>query len=77
MEIKRTNRGFQIIEFIDRSGQDCILQQSSLADFQQPGTSAIWFGTSKDRMHLDLNLKSNYQEFIIPGVDTDTKGEPK
>jgi hypothetical protein len=46
MKIKRTKtcRGFHVIEFSDRYGVLCELQQSSLADFDQPGTSAVWLG---------------------------------
>jgi hypothetical protein len=39
-----TNRGFPIIEFVDRYGVQCSLQASSLADNDQPGTSAVWIG---------------------------------
>ncbi len=49
----RTDRGFQIINFIDRYGHTCTLQQSSLADFTMPGSSAVWLGIGKDRMHID------------------------
>lgn len=52
MEIQTTQRGFQLIEFEDHNGQHCTLQQSSVALFQQPGTSAIWFGTGDNRMHI-------------------------
>lgn len=40
----KTNRGFQIVEFPDCCGEVCQLQQSSLANFERPGTSAIWLG---------------------------------
>lgn len=57
-----TDRGFELIEFEDRYNQKCSLQQSSLADYAHPGTSAIWLGVDTDlngievncRMHLDL-----------------------
>lgn len=56
--IQRTSRGFEFIEFIDRQGEACSLQVSSLADYVQPGTSAIWLGldsatAGSARMHLD------------------------
>ena len=54
MKIEKTNRGFQIIHFIDKNGENCSLQQSSLAEFEPPGTSAIWFGIDDKRMHIDL-----------------------
>lgn len=49
-----TNRGFELIEFRDRYGKLCQLQQSSLADFEPPGSSAVWLGLDDERMHLDL-----------------------
>ena len=41
MEIKTTERGFKLIEFNDRYGIGCSLQESSLAT-----EAAIWFGVS-------------------------------
>lgn len=52
MRIKKTNRGFELIEFQDYNGEACSLQQSSLAIYVKPGTSAIWLGTEPNRMHL-------------------------
>lgn len=58
-KIKKTSRGFEFIEFKDYNGDPCSLQQSSLAIYQQPGSSAIWLGqdSSPDigpgRMHLN------------------------
>ena len=40
IEFEKTNRGFVIGEFLDRYGEKCSLQKSSLA-FEE----AIWFGT--------------------------------
>lgn len=49
-----THRGFQRIDFIDRHGNSCSIQESSLAS-----EDAIWFGVDEDfegrectRMHL-------------------------
>ena len=39
MEIKKTSRGYNIIEFTDRYGEKCSIQDSSLAT-----EAAIWFG---------------------------------
>lgn len=61
-------RGFEVVEFKDYYGYDCSLQQSSLADYEPPGSSAIWLGLEGDspkihsvtkeplgmRMHLSL-----------------------
>ena len=43
-ETKKTGRGFEIINFADRYGISCSLQASSLAEYEKPGTSAIWLG---------------------------------
>lgn len=40
MELKKTERGFECIEFKDTYGIKCSLQKSSLAT-----KNAIWFGT--------------------------------
>ncbi len=53
MEVKHTKRNFEIIEFKDTYKQECTLQQSSIATYEKPGTSAIWFGCGEDRMHLN------------------------
>ena len=54
MKISKTERGFEVISFFDRNQQLCSLQQSSLADYEPPGSSAIWFGIEDRRMHIDL-----------------------
>lgn len=56
MKVKKTERGFEIIHFKDFYGTDCSLQQSSLALYDQPGCSAIWFGQGDKRMHINLEL---------------------
>jgi hypothetical protein len=52
--VDHTGRGFELIEFTDRNDQKCTLQQSSAADYVQPGSSAIWLGVGETRMHLSL-----------------------
>jgi len=51
-ELKRTIRGFDLIEFHDYNHNKCSLQESSLAT-----ESAIWLGVDGDdgttRMHLN------------------------
>jgi hypothetical protein len=54
MEVGHTSRGFERIEFKDRYGQECYLQQSSIADYEPPGSSAIWFGVMGRSMHISL-----------------------
>ena len=41
---RRSGRGFPLVEFKDYYGAPCSIQASSLAIYQQPGTSAIWLG---------------------------------
>ena len=54
-EVKRTNRGFEVIDFKDCNEEDCSLQQSSVwLDDNKPGQSAIWLGIGASRMHLNL-----------------------
>lgn len=43
-EETRTGRGFPVVEFRDHYGHKCSLQASSLADYEQPGVSAVWLG---------------------------------
>jgi len=43
-KVKRTPRGFELIEFADFKGHACSLQQSSLALYDKPGVSAVWMG---------------------------------
>lgn len=52
--VENTARGFQFIRFADHDGESCSLQQSSLAEYEPPGTSAVWLGCHNTRMHLDL-----------------------
>lgn len=53
MTESRTGRGFELVEFNDYYGKPCSLQQSSLALFEPPGSSAVWLGQGENRMHLD------------------------
>lgn len=52
--VNHTGRGFEFIEFTDKYNVKCQLQQSSLWEYDVPGSSAIWLGTENNRMHLDL-----------------------
>ena len=54
IKVERTPRNFQIILFKDYNSEFCSLQQSSLALYEPPGTSAIWLGVGDKRMHLNL-----------------------
>ena len=43
-KVSRTSRGFEIVDFKDKNGVACSLQSSSLAEHENPGTSAVWIG---------------------------------
>ncbi len=63
--VAETARGFEIIEFRDRYDVPCSLQQSSLADSDRPGASAVWFGPD------DASPKVIWHEAAAAGVKTD------
>lgn len=49
MEVTKTNRGFEVLEFTDANGHSCSLQQSSaIKDYEdswdRPGSSCVWLG---------------------------------
>lgn len=52
--VETTQRNFEIINFKDHYNGESTLQQSSLAHYATPGTSAIWLGQGENRMHLTL-----------------------
>lgn len=65
-KVEKTGRGFEIINFTDIYSEPCTLQMSSLAQYAQPGISAVWLGCENNakphhvtgdamspRMHLD------------------------
>jgi len=51
--VTQTSRGFELIEFADHYECTGNLQASSLAINDEPGTSAIWLGRERDRLHLN------------------------
>jgi hypothetical protein len=63
--IKHTSRGFEQVEFKDRYDAKCSLQASSLAEYEKPGTSAVWLGIDDPQpkcLHGDaarLGVKTN------------------
>lgn len=69
-KVEYTERGFQIIRFTDRYGEDCSLQQSSLADYEQPGSSAIWLGPVGERMHLDREQVAWLRDVLTRWLDS-------
>lgn len=71
MELRKTERGFEIGEFTDRYGQRCSIQKSSLAT-----EDAIWFGLddadpqimASDAIRLGIPTEENcgWIKFEIP-----------
>ena len=49
--VEHTSRGFELIEFMDHYGEKCSLQASSLAEYEKPGTSAVWLGCEAAKNH--------------------------
>lgn len=69
-EIGETGRGFEIIQFVDRQGNGCTLQQSSAADFTMPGSSAVWLGVDDTRMHLSVESIKSLIKHLTSWVQT-------
>ena len=75
--IGKTLRGFQLIEFADANGETCSLQQSSLADYEQPGTSAVWLGIGRYRMHLQVGQVEALVEHLQLWLDNGSFDNPE
>ena len=75
MKIEKTERGFELIKFKDIYGSECSLQQSSIALCERPGTSAIWFGTEDNRMHINLELLKKLLPYLKNWVENGSFGE--
>jgi hypothetical protein len=71
-EIGKTDRGFELIEFVDLSNhKPCTLQQSSVAiDDGPPGSSAIWLGVGDVRMHLNHEKVTALVAHLTAWVET-------
>lgn len=65
MHIKKTSRGFDLIEFVDHYGAECSLQKSSLAT-----EDCIWLGTNTNRMHLTQEQLSQLLPHLQSFVET-------
>lgn len=73
MEKGYTERGFEIIRFKDYYMKDSVLQQSSLALFEKPGSPgsrAIWFGHADLPMHLTYEMVEELQELLVNWMNT-------
>lgn len=88
MNIKKTARGFELIEFKDAYGFSASLQQSSAAENDNPGTSYVWLGCDENhfhemtkeplspRMHLDKNHVTQLVSYLQNWLERGTF-EPK
>ena len=71
-ELEHTLRGFEVINFKDANGAKCHLMQSSLAEYEKPGTSAIYLGLSESTpqcLHYDaesLGVRTNQKCGWVP-----------
>ena len=64
-KVKKTSRGFEVVDFKDHYGTKCSLQQSSLAIYEKPGTSAVWLGVD------DANPQCLHGDAAGLGIKTD------
>lgn len=48
---KPGSKNFEIINFKDFYGDKCSLEMSTLAEYQQPGISAVWLGREESNTH--------------------------
>lgn len=55
MELKRTERGFNLIEFKDTYEKECWIQKSSIASYD-----AIWFGICKNEAKILASKAKDY-----------------
>jgi len=77
MKIASTARRFEIIQFQDINFHKCTLQQSSLALYTQPGSSAIWLGRGDTRMHLHKDLLEDLLPHLNQWFETGSFGLDK
>ncbi len=75
-EVKVTNRGFEYIEFKDCHRENCLLQQSSMALNDQPGSSAVWLGIRNKEMHLVYDQVKELVNALQNWLDTGSFRDP-
>lgn len=71
--INHTSRGFEIVDFKDRNGVSCSLQASSLAEYEKPGTSAVWLGCDDADPKILLPGKGWTKVEWLPGTIANTR----
>lgn len=68
MKHRLTERGFEIVEFVDANSKPSSLQQSSAIDLDtpgaldHPGVSKLWLGRADNRMHLS---REQVRELVV------------
>jgi len=72
LDIRKTDRGFAIVEFTDRYGNPCSLQGSSLAT-----EDAIWLGDNEARMHLTQETVAALLPLLEGFVNTGEIQQPR
>jgi len=72
MEVENTERGFEIVRFQDLDGKQCSLQQSSLALYENPGSSAVRLGVGDQRMHLSRHQANEIVQHLIRWIDNES-----
>lgn len=69
--IRKTSRGFDVVDIKDANRQSGSLQASSAIMYEDapPGTSAVWLGVDDSRLHLNremvdelIDLLSNWKK---------------
>lgn len=66
-KLEHTQRGFETIEFKDHYNHPCALTMSSLAEYEQPGISAVWLGPTEAK---PLILASHASKFGVKTSET-------
>jgi hypothetical protein len=76
-KVERIDNGFELVRFVDASEHECSLQQSSLAEFEEPGTSAVRLGVGvgPNRMHLRREQVESLVSALQNWLDTGSFGE--
>lgn len=72
-KVRRTARGFEYLEFDDIYDVGCSLQASSLAIYDEPGTSAVWLGVDDPDPQILVRGKG-WQKVELPkGINCKTR----
>lgn len=65
MRTRKTERGFKLAHFQDHYGQDCSIQESSLAtDY------CLWLGAHENRMHLTRKMAKRLLPNLLKFIET-------